>query len=221
MSEPLNVLVGGECSGRVREAFAKRGHNAWSCDLKDTEIPGQHFKGCIFQCFSWAKSTRIKWDILIAHPDCSFLCNSGVRWLWHPDDKHKPANERRPHPQYPNRHRNQVKGVAFFIDLWEQDIPKICIENPIPQAIVKRCVGNYSQIVQPSDFGEPYRKATCLWLKGLPNLVPTDVIDKDKCIQQCHLESPGPERAANRARTYQGIANVMAAQWSPNLKEES
>jgi hypothetical protein len=191
-----------------------------SCDLKESETQGRHYKGDIFDCLEWSRNREIKWDILIGHPECTLICNSGVRWLWHPDDKNKPVNERRIHPEYPTRHRDQVKALSFFIDLWEQDIPKICIENPIPQAIVKRCVGNYSQIVQPSDFGDPYRKATCLWLKGLPKLVPTDVIDKDKCIQQCHLESPGPERAANRARTYQGIASQMAEQWSPNLKEE-
>jgi len=217
MSDPMNILVGLECSGRIREAFRKRGHNAWSCDLKPTEIPGQHFQGDIFE---FLENSPCKWDLACFHAECTLICNSGVRWLWHPDDKNKPQNERRAHPDYPTRHRDQVKALNFFIDLWEQDIPKICMENPIPQAILKRCVGNYSQIIQPSDFGDPYRKATCLWLKNLPLLVPTDVIDKDKCIQQCHKESPGPERAANRARTYPGIANAIAAQWSPNLKEE-
>lgn len=207
----MNVLIGCECSGRVREAFRAKGCNAWSCDLLPTEIPGQHHQGDIFE---FLKNPPCKWDLAIFHPDCTLLSNSGSRWLWHPEDKGKPIGQRRVHPQYPNRHRDQVKALNFFIDLWEQDIPRICMENPIPQGILNRCVGRHSQVVQPSDFGDPFRKATCLWLKGLPKLVPTNKIPRDQCSTACHSEPPGPDRKKNRSRTYQGLANAMAEQWS-------
>ena len=206
----MNVLVACECSGRVRDAFEERGHNAWSCDLMDTETPGQHHKGDVLE---FLKSPPCKFDLMVAHPPCDWVANSGCQWLWHPDDNDKPESKRRVHPKYPGRHRDLVKGIAFFIDLWEQNIPKICMENPIPQAILKRCVGKYSQIIQPSDFGDPFRKATCLWLKGLPLLKPTHKIPKEQCRQQCFLEPPGPDRKKNRSRTYPGIAKQMAEQW--------
>jgi hypothetical protein len=206
----MNVLVAMEMSGIIRSAFERRGHNAWSCDLLDTEIPGQHHKGDIWE---FLKNPPCKFDLGIFHPPCDYVSNSGVQWMWHPSDSNKPENKRRPHPKYPNRHLDQVRGIDFFAKCMETDIPKVCIENPIPQAILIRCVGKYSQIIQPSDFGDPYRKATCLWLRGLPKLVPTHKIPREQCKTQCHYESPGPMRKINRARTYPGIAKSMSEQW--------
>ena len=216
--KPLNVLVACEMSGIVREEFAKLDCNAWSCDILDTEIPGQHYKGDIFE---FLDNSPFKWDLMVGHPDCQVLCNSGARWLWHPDDSGKPENKRRVHPSYPDRHRQQAAALDFFARLRERDeIPHICLENPIPQAIVKRCVGSYQDIIQPWQFGEEATKATCLWLKDLPKLVPTDIVPKDRRKALCHKEAPGPMRKINRSRTYPGIARAWAKQYSEYILEK-
>jgi hypothetical protein len=185
----MKVLVGCEKSGIVRDAFAARGHDAWSCDIQPTENGGgQHIQGTILDHAIWKRS----WDLFIAHPDCTFLTVSGARWMglaW--------------------RQEAQLSALFFVRALWSMPVEKIAIENPIGK--LSSLWTQPTQIVEPYYFGDPFKKATCLWLKNLPKLERTSELTSGR--QQAWLESPGPERKANRSRTYQGIANAMADQW--------
>ena len=197
----MKVLIACEFSGVVREAFRKRGHNAWSCDLLPTEIPGQHLQGDIFAWIRWQP-----WDLMIAHPPCTYLCNSGVRWLY---DGY--GWNMRPIRQE-QRWDDMREAALFFKILLDADIPKIAVENPIPHKYAVEIIGrNYDQLIQPWQFGHGETKATCLWLKGLPPLIPTS-IDPGR-EHRIHKMSPGPNRGMERSRTYQGIADAMASQW--------
>ena len=191
----MNVLVACEFSGIVREAFRKRGHDAWSCDLLDTEVPGKHYK------FDVSQVLHLEWDLLIAHPPCTYLSNAGARFL------------------YPKGILNQdrlklgLQAKEFFMKLFEAPIKKICIENPIPSSVYG--LPPYNQIIQPYYFGDPYQKKTCLWLKGLEPLkydTPKEKPQSTK-IAGNWFNKGGKDRQKNRARTFQGIANAMAEQW--------
>lgn len=187
----MNVLIACEFSGVVREAFAAKGHNAWSCDLLPTEIPGQHHEKDITEVMHWNW-----WDMIIAHPPCTYLCNSGVRWL-HSD---------------PSRWGELHDAVTFFRLFTENHCPKVVIENPIPHKYAANMIGpKYDQLIQPWQFGHGETKATCLWLKGVDPLGPSNVVDGRKPV--VHHMSPGPERSKLRSITYQGIADAMAEQW--------
>ena len=189
----MRVLVACEFSGIVREAFAKRGHDAWSCDLLPTEIPGQHYQGDIMELLN----NDLNWDLMIAHPPCTRLANSGVQWL----------------------HRRQLwdemrEGATFFTVLWwmKHSIKKVCIENPIPHKYALKIIGDkYTQIIHPWQFGHGESKATCLWLSGLPKLQPTNIVEGRE--QRLHKLPPGPDRWKLRSMTYPGIADAMAEQW--------
>ncbi len=185
----MKVLIACEFSGIVREAFKAKGHDAWSCDLLDTEISGQHIKCNVLDILN------DDWDLMIAHPPCTYFANSGVRWL---------------HEQT-GRWQRFWEAAEFWADLRDSEIPKICIENPIPHKHAKEIMGNYSQLIQPWQFGHGETKATCLWLYGLPKLKPTNIVGGRK--PRVHHESPGPDRWKNRSRTYTGIAEAMAEQW--------
>jgi len=185
----LKVLVACEYSGRVRDAFLRRGHDAMSCDLRPTERPGPHFQGDVLRVLDEG------WDLMIAHPYCTFNTLAGIRWMYHPEDTHLPAMQRRRHPDYPNRMEDFLKGVEFFNTLKNANIPKICIENSQPHGLAMQHIGRYTQIVQPWMFGEMYTKAAALWLKGLPPMVPTHSRPaRGLIIPACHLASPGPDR---------------------------
>lgn len=199
----MKVLVACECSGRVREAFKANGHYALSCDLKPTEIPGNHYQGDIKDVL------YDDWDLIIAHPPCDFLANSGVRWLTNGDlEKRK------------QRWIDLGKAIKFFHLFYDHPFCKrIVVENPIPHKHAK--LPRYSQIIQPWLFGHKEMKPTCLWIKGVPKLKPTNIVGpppKDKKErykwQRVWAEPPGPERKTNRSRTYLGIAEAMADQWS-------
>lgn len=194
----MNILIACEESGAVREAFRAKGHNAISCDLLETSNPGPHIKGDVLKLIE-----NYSWDMIIAHPPCTFLSNSGV---CHLDD-------------FKNTERtmDMHKAAVFFDAIRNSNCEKICIENPIPH---KYGIGKtYTQIIQPWMFGHAESKATCLWLKGLPKLKETNnVKDKWKSLpkkeaQRLHYLSPGPERAKLRSKTYEGIAKAMAEQW--------
>lgn len=218
--KPLNVLIGCESSGISRSAFTKLGHNAWSCDILGTEIAGQHHKGDIFE---FLDDPPCKFDLMIAHPECTFNSNSGVQWLWAPGQSHLMEKDRKihPSPRHATRHLDQVRAIDFFARLWERDeIPHICMENPIPQAILNRCVGKYHDLIQPWQFGEEATKATCLWLKDLPKLVPTEIVPEELRKDLCHKEAPGPMRKINRSRTYLGIAKAWASQYSKYILDK-
>ena len=185
----MKVLIACEESGKVREEFKRLGHDAWSCDLLDTAIPGQHIKDDVL------KHLEDGWDLMIAHPPCIRLCNSGVMWL-----------ERR------NLWAGMKKGAIFFKKLLNADIDKICIENPIPHKYALEIIGRkYNQIVQPWMYGHGETKATCFWLKDLPKLKPTDIVEGRE--QRLHKLPPSKDRAKIRGITYLGIAKAMAEQW--------
>lgn len=195
----MKVLIACEFSGVVREAFASRGHLAVSCDFLPSETKGHHFTLDVRDVL--LKET---WDLMIAHPPCTYIANSGVSWLYR--DKERWAK--------------MFEGSMLFKELLGADIPRIAVENPIPHkhamAIIEQ---EYTQIIQPYMFGHPERKATCLWLKNLPELRPTnDVKEKmlslpKKEAQRTHYMSPSKDRGKERSRTFQGIADAMAEQW--------
>ena len=185
----MRVLIGCEESGTVREAFRLMGHDAWSCDILPTRIPGKHYQGDVKDMLS------DHWDIGIFFPPCTRLANSGVRWL----------HER-------NLWGEMREAVKFFCMLHDANIEKIAIENPIPHRYAVELIGRkYNQIIQPWQFGHGEQKATCLWLKNLPNLEPTNIVDGRE--QRVWKMPPGSNRARDRSVTFQGIADAMAAQW--------
>ena len=196
----MRVLIACEYSGVVREAMTQTGHDAMSCDVLPTDIPGNHYQGDIRDVLSDV------WDMMIAHPPCTYLSNSGVCWL-HKDTSRWPK---------------LFDGAAFFKLLMNQKhIPRIAIENPIMHKYAKQLIGcgQQSQVIQPWMFGHPEQKATCLWLKGLPKLVDTDNVKEDMMKlshsdrNKMHYLPPSKDRAKLRSKTYQGIANAMANQW--------
>ena len=185
----MNVLIACEFSGIVREAFKIKGHSAMSCDLLDSEIPGCHYKGDVRDVLDY------KWDMMIFHAPCTRLCNSGVRWL----------RER-------NLWNDMREAAKFFKLLLNANIPLIAGENPIPHKYAVEIIGrNYDQLIQPWQFGHGEQKATCLWLKGLPKLIPTNIVSGRE--QRIHLMSPGQNRGMERSRIFRGIADAMASQW--------
>ncbi len=202
----MKVLVACEFSGVVRDAFIRCGHEAWSCDLEGIEPEGEyknyHWYGDCRELIR--QSPYGKFDLMIAHPPCTYLCNSGVRWLYG-------GKGTTPDKARMEKFRD---AAQFFIELQKVPIERIAIENPIPHNRAKQWVGNYSQIIQPWQFGHGEIKATCLWLKNLPLLVPTDIVDGR--TPRVHYASPGPERWKERSRTLPGIAKAMAEQWGNN-----
>jgi hypothetical protein len=190
----MKVLIACEFSGIVRDAFRKKGHDAWSCDLLESESQiGPHYQDNIFHVLT---KTMYDWDLMIAHPPCTYLANSGVSWLYKQEDRWK----------------KMVEGARFFKALLDADIPKICVENPIMHGFAVDIIGRkQDQLIQPWMFGEPESKATCLWLKGLKPLVATRVMSIRE--QRLHRLPPSPDRAKLRSITFQGIADAMAEQW--------
>jgi hypothetical protein len=191
----VNVVIAGEESGTVRDAFARRGHNAWSCDLKPSRRRGNHYLG------SWRDIDAAAWDLLIAHPVCTRLCSSGARWF----EKYRDEQE---------------AAVAEFMWLVElaRRIGRGAIENPV--GIMSRRYRKPDQIIQPWQFGHGETKATCLWLEGgLPKLAPTNVVDGREA--RVHRMAPGPNRSRDRAETYAGIAEAMAEQWAHARRAEA
>jgi len=213
----LKVLVACEFSGIVREAFRSLGHDAWSCDLLPTEIPGNHIQDSIFHVLSASPGYDfpIFWDLIIGHPPCDFLSNSGVCHLY--INKHKSEGN--------NLERwGQMKDATiFFNSLLNSNCEHICIENPIQHKYARNYIKKYNQIIQPWMFGHPEQKATCLWLKGLPLLKKTNnVYDEmmklpDNKRQKMFYLPPTKDRAKLRAKTFPGIAKAMAEQWSEYL----
>lgn len=183
----MRVIVACEYSGRVREAFRKLGHDAWSCDILESEDDSEfHIQTCIEDVINDG------WDLMIAHPPCTHLAVSGAR-----------------HFKAKQESGVQQEALDFVRLLLEADIPKIALENPI--SIVSSKIRKPDQIIQPWQFGHGETKATCLWLKGLPKLVPTNIVEGRE--QRIHKMPPSPTRWKERSRTYQGIADAMAQQW--------
>lgn len=201
----MRVLVACEFSGIVRDAFRARGHDAVSCDLLPSERPGPHIEGDI------RKVDLSDFDLMIAHPPCTYLTNAGVSHL------HDHVTSRRRLKTAVSGSMRWValfEGAEFFNWLQNADVPRIAVENPIPHKYARALIGKYTQLVQPWQFGHGETKATCFWLKGLPLLEPTNIVEGRR--GRVHHESPGPDRWKNRSRTYQGLADAMAEQWSRN-----
>jgi len=184
----MKVLVACEFSGIVRNAFLANGHDAISCDILDSEKPGPHYKGDVMDILGEG------WDLLIAHPPCTHLAVSGARWF-----KYKQAE--------------QKEAIDFFMDLVNAPVEKIAIENPI--SIMSTRYRKPDQIIQPWMFGHGETKATCLWLKNLPLLVPTNIVEGREA--RVHRMPPSEDRWKERSRTYTGIAQAMADQWGGKI----
>lgn len=201
----MRILIACEESGIVCEEFRKLGHYAWSCDLKPTSgnHPEWHIQADILDIIYRAPKNMDSWDLMIAHPPCTYLCNSGVRWLYNKDGS---TNVQ--------RSIEINKARIFFYNLWNAPIERICIENPIPHKWGH--LPKYNQLIQPWEFGHGETKATCLWLKNLPQLIPTEIVEGRE--QRIHKMSPGPERSTLRSKTYRGIAKAMSKQWGRYLE---
>jgi hypothetical protein len=197
----MRVLIACEFSGIVRNAFRHFGHDAWSCDLLPSEDHGKHMMADALRI-----ANEKTWDLMIAHPPCTYMANSGVRWLY--DGKGKVLVK---------RWDAMITATLFFRALLEAPIEKIAIENPVIHGHAKKYIGrHYDQIIHPWQFGHGETKATCLWLKNLPKLKPTKIVDGRH--PRVHFASPGPDRWKERSRTLTGIAQAMATQWG-NLHE--
>jgi hypothetical protein len=214
----MRVLIGCECSGRIRDAFQRLGHDAWSCDKSPSETVGSHLQCDLLSILGEG------WDLMIAHPDCTYLSNSGVLRLVKGKLGVKTWLARGcPMDQInPERWALLNESAKFFRRLLDAKIPRIAIENPVMHGYGKHLIGcgDPSQTIQPYEFGDPESKRTCLWLKNLPLITPTNVLPLPECghwnnqtpTGQNKL-GPSPTRKADRARTYHGIANAMADQW--------
>ena len=195
MSDALKVGILCEFSGIVRDAFRALGHDAISCDLLPTESPGPHIQGdCLAQ--DWRG-----FDLLICHPPCTRLCNSGVRWLHERD-----------------LWREMREAAQFFRQCLDLPAPQVACENPIMHKYAREIVGRGpDQIIQPWQFGHGETKATGLWLRGLPRLKPTNIVPGREA--KVHTASPGPNRWKLRSLTYPGIARAMAEQWGGRMSD--
>lgn len=181
----LRVLIACEFSGRVRDAFRSRGHDAWSCDILPTDAdPRFHIQGDVLEVLG------DDWDLMVAHPPCTHLAVSGARW-------------------FKDKQIEQAEALGFVKLLLDAPIEKIALENPV--SVISSRIRKPDQIVQPWQFGHGETKATCLWLKNLPYLTPTNVVDGRAAA--VHRMPPGPDRWKLRSLTYQGIADAMAEQW--------
>ncbi len=185
----MRVLVACEFSGIVRDAFRAKGHDAWSCDLLPCESNAQfHLQRRVEDCFDFRQPVR--WDFLVAFPPCTYLCASGARW-------------------WKQRKAEQAAALDFVRLLLNAPVERIALENPI--GIISTAIRKPDQIIQPWQHGHGETKATCLWLKNLPCLVPSNIVKGRE--PRVHHESAGPERSQNRSRTLPGIALAMADQW--------
>lgn len=202
----MRVLVACEFSGTVRDAFRKLGHDAWSCDIMPTDTnPKYHITGDVLERLDEG------WDLMIAHPPCTYLTCTGNKWF-------KPEYKDR----FPNREQDRRDAVRFFERLHDSSVPRIAIENPI--GIMSTVLRKPDQIIHPWQFGHEASKSTCLWLKGLPKLTPTNIVSKGEFVTYksgkrmtkwyADAASLSPvERARVRNKTFQGIADAMASQW--------
>jgi hypothetical protein len=189
----MRILISCEYSGIVRDAFKALGHEAMSCDLLPTDSPGNHYKGDVRDVLDYP------WDLMIAHPPCTHLSVSGAR---HFTEKRVDGR--------------QQSAVSFFMMLAKSDIPMIAIENPV--CIMSSLYRKPDQIIHPWQYGHGETKSTCIWLKNLPALKPTNVVDgRDDRI---HKMSPGPDRGKECSKTYQGIADAMANQWGGLMNKQ-
>lgn len=206
----MKVLVACEFSGVVRDAFLAQGHEALSCDLLPTEAQGPHYQGDVRALLSQ------QWDLMIAHPPCTYLTNAGVRHLHSIPSRNGKVTSVHGEARW----AAMREAAVFFNELKNAPIEHICVENPIPHRYARELIGWYSQIIQPWQFGHLENKATCLWLKNLSLLVPTQIMDKpakgywdNQTPGGWNKLGPSADRWKKRSITYAGIAKAMAEQW--------
>lgn len=191
----MRVLVACEYSGTVRDAFIRKGHSAWSCDILPTDVPGPHYQCDVREIID------NDWDLMIAHPPCTYLSVSGMHWTTRG-------------LRDPKLTEDALEFVRFLMNA---PIPRIAIENPV--SVISSRIRKPDQIIQPWMFGHPETKATCLWLKGLEPLKETNNVKQEMMTlkksqrSRIHYASPSPDRWKLRSTTFQGIANAMAEQW--------
>lgn len=224
----LNVLVACEESQRVCLAFLKLGHNAFSCDIQEPSgnRPDRHIKGDVlpllerereFTTMDGITHTVDKWDLIVAHPPCTYLSNAGACRLY---PRKGQLNQ--------ERYKLGLEAKEFFMKFYNADCEHIAVENPIPSKVFD--MPPYTQIIQPYEYGHPFSKKTCLWLKGLPKLKPTNVLTEYKPYVSCgtshnkgNKDKAGVSRAGGaakvRSKTFEGIAKAMAEQWSKYIEE--
>jgi len=214
----MRVLVACEYSGIVRDEFLKLGHDAVSCDILETE---SNFGGLATHYVGDVKDILYDgWDLMIAHPPCTYIAVTGLRWLYHPDDMHLQRDLRREHPNYPDRRKKMFEALAFVKLLMDAPIPKICIENP--NSLITTYIRNADQVIQPYEFGDLESKKTFLWLKNLPPLKKTHDRTEEIMKLPKHLRSnkwnlpPSKDRSKLRSKFFVGVAKAMADQWSDN-----
>jgi hypothetical protein len=236
----FNVLIACEESQQVCKEFRLLGFNAYSCDLLQCSggHPEWHFKEDVFNVIK-NKGGSLQngknhfidgnWDLMVAHPPCTFLSVSGAKWFYHPDDKHLPINKRRPHFRFPNRSKDKEDAISFFLKLANSNINKIAIENPV--GVINTLWRKPDQIVQPWMFGDSASKKTCLWLKNLPLLKPTKIVDEGEFIEfksgrrlpkwysdGLTKTKSSEDRRTWRSKTFPGFAKAIAEQWGEELK---
>lgn len=219
--------------------FRRLGHNAYSCDILSCSgsHPEWHFQCDVLQVIKNLGGTLQNgqkkkiighWDLMVAHPPCTYLAVSGAQWFYHPDDKHLPVEQRRPHPKFPNRQEDREKGVEFFMALANAPIEHIAIENPV--GIMSNRWRKPDQKIQPWMFGDEASKLTCLWLKNLPKLRETDVVghgervvlSSGRTLPKWYSDAlskakTAEERRTLRSKTFPGFAKAIAEQWSEYL----
>jgi hypothetical protein len=232
----MRILVACEESQAITKELRKLGHDAYSCDLLKCSggHPEWHFQDDVFKIIENhggilqngdENISTDQWEMMIAHPPCTFLAVSGARWYYHPEDKDMPVQNRRPHPKFPNRVNDRDEALEFFIKLIEAPIEKIAVENPV--GIVNTKYKKPTQTVHPWMFGDEASKATCLWLKNLPKLEPTKIVGKGervvlssgKSLPKWYSDAltqakTAAERRTLRSKTFEGMAKAMAEQWT-------
>lgn len=236
----INILIACEESQRVCAEFRKLGFNAFSCDILPCSggHPEWHFKQDVLEVIknkggileTGEKTFVSGWDLMVAHPPCTYLSITGGKWYYHPDDKDLPTEKRRPHPKFPNRAKEREYGVAFFMALANSNIDRIAIENPV--GIMSTRWRKPDQIIQPWMFGDSASKRTCFWLKNLPQLKPTQIVDKGEFIEfrsgkkmpkwynDCAIKAKtADERRTLRSKTFPGIAKAIAKQWGNIIRK--
>lgn len=230
----MKVLIACEESQAVTNEFRKLGHEAYSCDIQTCSggHPEWHYNSDIFDIIDNkggvlqnGKDQFVnEWDLMIAHPPCTYLSVSGAKWYYHPDDNLLPIEDRRPHPKFPDRAELREEAVDFFLKLANASIKRIAVENPV--SIISTRWRKPNQIVQPYMFGDEATKTTCLWLKNLPPLLPTEIVGRGERIKFKSGKSQpkwysdalskarsAEERRRLRSKTFPGIARAMAEQW--------
>ena len=239
----INILIACEESQTVCKEFRKLGYNAFSCDLLPCSggHTEWHFKQDVLDVIT-NKGGRLEngnnhkiigeWDLMVAHPPCTYLSVSGAKWFYNNEDKELPIEKRRPHPRFPNRNNDRDNSIDFFLKLANANIKRIAIENPV--GVMSTRWRKPDQIVQPWMFGDTATKTTCLWLKNLPKLKATEIVDKGEFIEfssgrrLAKWYSDGltktksaEERRTWRSKTFQGLARAIAEQWSEVLENEN